>query len=83
VDNIADIEMWPTGDVGVTDGAHFTAWLICVGTAHVIVLADGPAQGAAACATSATDRVDRACDSETLLEVVGRLTAAAKPELVH
>ena len=83
VDSIAEVEMWPDGDVVVTDGAHFTAWWICVGAAHVIVLADSPAQGAEACARSATSRVDRTRDSETLLEIVAGLTAAAKPELLH
>jgi hypothetical protein len=70
VDRIAKIKRWPSGHTVVTDHDHFTPLWNQVGAAAVIVLADSPAQGAAACERGATAWLPRTCSPDTLVAVV-------------
>ncbi len=43
VSSIAEIEQWPSGQVVITDLAHFTPWWRTIGASQVIVLVDAAA----------------------------------------
>lgn len=71
VGSIAEVERWPAGDMVITEADRFTMWWKEMGATHVLVLANTPEEGAAACARGATMWVLRPCDP-------GHLVAAVK-----
>lgn len=70
VSSIAEIERWPSGDLVITEAERFTAWWKEMGATHVLVLANTPEEGAAACAQGATMWVLRPCSPEQLVAAV-------------
>lgn len=70
VSSIAEIERWPAGDLVITDAERFTSWWKEMGATHVVVIANTPEEGAAACAEGATMWVLRTSDTERLVEAV-------------
>jgi len=70
VGSIAEVERWPTGDVVITEADRFTMWWKEMGATHVLVLANTPEEGAAACARGATMWVLRPCDPSQLVAAV-------------
>ena|SRR5688572_10149852 len=76
VSSIAEVERWPAGDVVITAADRFTSWWRQMGAAHVLVLANTPEEGEAACARGATMWVLKPCSPE-------RLVAAVKSMLEH
>jgi DNA-binding response OmpR family regulator len=70
VSSIAEIERWPAGDVVITAAERFTTWWKEMGATHVLVLANTPEDGAAACARGATMWVLRPCTTEQLVAAV-------------
>jgi hypothetical protein len=70
VSHIADIEQWPSDTFVITDIDHFSLWWREVGAASVIVLADTPEQGIAACQRGATGWLPRNCTARQLLAAI-------------
>ena len=70
VGSIAEVERWPTGDVVITEADRFTMWWKEMGATHVLVLANTPEEGAAACARGATMWVLRPCNPQQLIAAV-------------
>ena len=70
VGSIAEVERWPAGDVVITEADRFTMWWKEMGASHVLVLANTPEEGAAACARGATMWVLRPCDPSHLVAAV-------------
>jgi DNA-binding response OmpR family regulator len=70
VSSIAEVERWPTGDVVITEADRFTMWWKEMGATHVLVLANTPEEGAAACARGATMWVLRPCSGDELIAAV-------------
>ena len=70
VSSIAEVERWPTGDVVITGAERFTTWWQEMGATHVLVLANTPEDGAAACARGATMWVLRPCNTQQLVAAV-------------
>ena len=70
VGSIAEIERWPTGDVVITGVERFTMWWKEMGATHVLVLANTPEEGAAACARGATMWVLKPCNTQQLVAAV-------------
>jgi DNA-binding response OmpR family regulator len=70
VSSIAEVERWPAGDVVITAAERFTTWWQEMGAAHVLVLANTPEDGAAACARGATMWVLRPCNTQQLVAAV-------------
>jgi DNA-binding response OmpR family regulator len=70
VSSIAEVERWPTGDLVITPAERFTRWWQEMGATHVLVLANTPEEGAAACARGATMWVLRPCSPERLVAAV-------------
>ena len=79
VARIADVERWPSGETVITDAAIFTRLWLDVGAAWVVVFAQGPQEGASACARGATTWVPHTCDARTLQQVLRALDEAAFP----
>jgi len=73
---VGELERWPAGDIVVTESAFFTPWWKHVGATHVVVLADSPTLGMAACALGATAWIPRTCASHALLAVLRKLRLA-------
>src|SRR4051812_25261965 len=70
VSSLAEVERWPTGDVVITAAERFTTWWTEMGATHVLVLANTPEDGAAACARGATMWVLRPCNTQQLVAAV-------------
>ena len=70
VSSIAEVERWPAGDVVITAADRFTMWWKEMGATHVLVLANTPEEGAAACARGATMWVLRPCNPAHLVAAV-------------
>ena len=70
VSSIAEIERWPAGDVVITAADRFTMWWKEMGATHVLVLANTPEEGAAACAQGATMWVLKPCNPQQLVAAV-------------
>jgi DNA-binding response OmpR family regulator len=70
VSSIAEVERWPSGDVVITAADRFTMWWKEMGATHVLVLANTPEEGAAACARGATMWVLRPCSPQQLIAAV-------------
>ena len=70
VSSMAEVERWPTGDLVITGAERFTRWWQEMGATHVLVLANTPEEGAAACARGATMWVLRPCTPERLVAAV-------------
>jgi hypothetical protein len=70
VGSIAEVERWPKGDIVITEARRYTAWWKKVGASHVIVLANTPEEGAAACAQGATVWVPRKANPDRLVAVL-------------
>jgi hypothetical protein len=73
---IGELERWPAGDVVVTESAFFTPWWKHVGATHVVVLADSPTLGMAACGLGATAWISRSCAPHILLAALRKLRLA-------
>ena len=73
---VRDVGEWlfpclPTaGDVVITDVERFTGWWKEMGATHVVVIANSPEEGAAACAQGATMWILRPCDTNHLVAAV-------------
>ena len=70
VGSIADLERWPKGDIVITEAQRYTPWWTSVGATHVVVLADTPEEGAAACAQGATVWVQRRANPDRLVSIL-------------
>jgi DNA-binding response OmpR family regulator len=70
VASIAEVERWPSGDVVITAADRFTLWWKEMGASHVLVLANTPEEGAAACAQGATMWVLKSCNPQQLVAAV-------------
>jgi DNA-binding response OmpR family regulator len=70
VSSIADVERWPSGEVVITAADRFTMWWKEMGATHVLVLANTPEEGAAACARGATMWVLKPCHPQQLVAAV-------------
>lgn len=70
VASIAEVEKWPSGDVVITAADRFTMWWKEMGATHVLVLANTPEEGAAACAQGATMWVLKPCNPQQLVAAV-------------
>jgi hypothetical protein len=70
VSSIAEVERWPKGDIVITEAERFTEWWKSVGATHVVVLADTPEEGAAACAQGATIWVQRRAHPDRLVAIL-------------
>jgi DNA-binding response OmpR family regulator len=70
VSSIAEVERWPSGDVVITAAERFTMWWKEMGATHVLVLANTPEEGAAACAQGATMWVLKPCNPQHLVAAV-------------
>jgi hypothetical protein len=57
VDNIAEIERWPIGEIVVADLDYLTPFWLSVGAAHVIAVVEDAAQGRLALERGATEWV--------------------------
>jgi hypothetical protein len=70
VASIAEVERWPTGDIVITEARRYTQWWKNVGATHVVVLANSPEEGAAACAAGATVWVQRKANPDHLVAIL-------------
>jgi DNA-binding response OmpR family regulator len=70
VSSIAEVEKWPSGDVVITAAERFTVWWKEMGATHVLVLANTPEEGAAACERGATMWVLKPCNTQQLVAAV-------------
>ena len=70
VGSVAEVERWPRGAIVVTDYARFSRLWAEVGAAHVVVLADSAADGAAACRAGASAWLPAECSLEALSRAV-------------
>jgi len=70
VSSTAQVERSPDGDVVITAADRFTMWWKEMGATHVLVLANTPEEGAAACARGATMWVLRPCNPAQLVAAV-------------
>jgi hypothetical protein len=82
VTRIAEVERWPSGACVITDDDRFTPWWSAVGATGVIVLADSPEQGVAACQRGATTWLPRDCAITALVAAVRALPTAHQPRQV-
>jgi CheY-like chemotaxis protein len=80
VSSIAEVERWPAGDVVITGADRFTRLWQEMGATHVVVLANTPEEGAAACARGATLWVLRPCDSDELVQAVRSILGNDGPD---
>lgn len=79
VGSIAEIERWPRGDLVVTEWRWFSGLWAEVGAAHVIVLAETPADGADARRRGATAWLSSECSAEELLIALLKLPITLGP----
>jgi DNA-binding response OmpR family regulator len=70
VSSIAEVERWPIGEIVITEARRFTRWWKQIGAAHVIVLANTPEEGAAACAAGATTWIQRSASPDRLVSLL-------------
>jgi hypothetical protein len=70
VSSMAEVERWPAGDIVITEARRFTAWWKSVGATHVVVMANTPEEGAAACALGATVWVQRKANPDRLVAII-------------